>query len=82
VKLSPIWQTSFSARSKNEALASSMARSSAKDVAFFMYGRDADELFEVAEPILRAASSARGGFSIKRYGDATNPDAIEVKVYL
>jgi hypothetical protein len=48
----------------------------------YMYGRDADQLFEVAEPILKAASLARGGFVIKRYGDARDPGAVEAKVYL
>jgi hypothetical protein len=48
----------------------------------YMYGRDADQLFEVAEPILKAASLAHGSFAIKRYGDARDPDAVEAKVYL
>ena len=48
----------------------------------YMYGRDADQLFEVAAPILKAASLAHGGFVIKRYGEATDPGAIEVKSYL
>jgi hypothetical protein len=49
---------------------------------FFMYGPDADRLFDVVEPILKAAPLPPGGFVIKRYGDVKDPDAIEVRVDL
>jgi len=48
----------------------------------FMYGPDADRLFGVIAPILKASSLARGGFVIKRYGEAKDPDAVEVRVDL
>jgi len=47
-----------------------------------MYGPDADRLFGVVEPILKAAPLARGGFAIKRYGDAKDLNAVEARVDL
>jgi hypothetical protein len=49
---------------------------------FYMYGPDADRLFGVVEPILKAAPLARGGIAIKRYGDAKDPNAVEARVDL
>lgn len=46
----------------------------------YMYGPNADKLFAVVEPILRATPLARGGFAIKRYGEAKDVSAAEVKV--
>lgn len=34
----------------------------------FMYGRDADSLFRVVEPLLRSWHPLKGGYAIKRYG--------------
>ena len=48
----------------------------------YMYGPDADRLFSVVEPILKAAPVARGGFAIKRYGDVKDHNAVEVRVNL
>jgi hypothetical protein len=48
----------------------------------YMYGPDADRLFGVVEPILKAAPLARGGFVIKRYGNAKDLGAVEVRVDL
>jgi len=48
----------------------------------YMYGPDADRLFGVVEPILKAAPLARGGFAIKRYGDAKDLNAVEARVDL
>ena len=48
----------------------------------YMYGPDADRLFEAVEPVLRAAPLARGGFAIKRYGEAKDKDAVEARVSL
>lgn len=48
----------------------------------YMYGPDADRLFGVVEPILRANPLARGGFAIKRYGEAKDLNAVEAKVML
>ena len=46
----------------------------------FMYGPDADRLFALIEPILRAAPVASGGYAIKRYGAADDPGAREERV--
>lgn len=48
----------------------------------FMYGPDADALFDTIEPILKQSVHAEGGFAIKRYGEAGDPKAKEVKVKL
>ncbi|WP_108660841.1 hypothetical protein [Acuticoccus kandeliae] len=48
----------------------------------FMYGPDADRLFGVVEPILKACPLARGGFAVKRYGEADDRNAIAVKIPL
>lgn len=48
----------------------------------YMYGPDADRLFGVVEPILKASPLARGGFTIKRYGEAKDLNAVEAKVML
>ncbi len=46
----------------------------------YMYGPDADALFEVIQPILRDSSCACGGFVVKRYGEASDAEAREVRV--
>jgi hypothetical protein len=46
----------------------------------FMYGPDADRLFAAVEPDLRASSLTKGGYAVKRYGAAANPQAREVRV--
>jgi hypothetical protein len=48
----------------------------------YMYGPDADRLFAVIEPILKAAPLARGGFAIKQYGAPEDLSAPEVRVDL
>jgi hypothetical protein len=48
----------------------------------FMYGPDADVLFDTIKPILKGSTHAKGGFAIKRYGEASDPKAREVKVKL
>ncbi|WP_050886832.1 hypothetical protein [Bradyrhizobium sp. ORS 285] len=48
----------------------------------FMYGADADQLFGVIAPFLKAAPVTRGGFVVKRYGEPKNPDAAEIRVDL
>lgn len=45
----------------------------------FMYGRNADALFDAIEPVLRAGCRA-GSYAIKRYGNAGDPNAREVRV--
>ena len=47
---------------------------------FFMYGPDADELYMVIEVVLQELPVARGGYAIKRYGPADDPDSREVRV--
>jgi hypothetical protein len=47
---------------------------------FFMYGPDADILFMVIEVVLQEFPVARGGFAIKRYGPAEDPESKEVRV--
>jgi hypothetical protein len=46
----------------------------------FMYGPDADRLFAAIEPILKDTPLAAGGHAIKRYGEAADSDAAEVRV--
>jgi hypothetical protein len=46
----------------------------------FLYGPDADSLFAAIEPALKASSQASGGYAIKRYGEATDMNAQEVRV--
>ena len=49
---------------------------------FYMYGPDADQLFDTVEPVLKSEPLARGGFAIKRYGEASNVNAKEDRVSL
>jgi hypothetical protein len=46
----------------------------------FMYGPDADRLFALVEPILKAAPIASGGYAVKRYGAADDPSSKEERV--
>lgn len=46
----------------------------------YMYGPDADHLFAVIEPLLKACPLASGGYAIKQYGEASDPDAQEVRI--
>jgi hypothetical protein len=46
----------------------------------FMYGPDADRLYGVIEPLLKAAPAATGGYALKRYGEADDATAPEVRV--
>ena len=46
----------------------------------FMYGPDADHLFGVIEPFLKTTPAAAGGYAIKRYGEARDPNSPEVRV--
>lgn len=48
----------------------------------YMYGPDADVLFDTIKPILKKSPHSKGGFAIKRYGEASDPKAKEVKVKL
>ena len=46
----------------------------------FMYGSDADRLFKAIEPLLKITPAAAGGYAIKRFGEANDPNAPEVRV--
>jgi hypothetical protein len=46
----------------------------------FMCGSDADGLYGVIEPLLKAAPAATGGYAIKRYGEAHDTTSPEVRV--
>lgn len=48
----------------------------------YMYGRDADRMFNAISPILASTRLSRGGHAVKRYGPATDPLAMEVRVPL
>jgi len=48
----------------------------------YTYGPNADALFSTIEPILRSSRHAPGGYVIKRYGEASDPSAIEVRIDL
>jgi hypothetical protein len=48
----------------------------------YAYGPDADELFEVMQPILESSAPADGSYAVKRYGGADDPGAGEVRVEL
>jgi hypothetical protein len=49
---------------------------------FYMYGPDADRLFSAIELLLRSCPLSAGGYAIKRYGGAGDPDAREIRVAL
>ncbi|TGQ17163.1 MULTISPECIES: hypothetical protein [unclassified Mesorhizobium] len=46
----------------------------------YLYGPDAEKLFIAIEPVLKSSSAAVGGYVIKRFGAATDPNAKEVRV--
>ena len=48
----------------------------------YMYGPDADRLFMTIEPVLKRSEASRGGFAIKRYGEAADISAVEERVAL
>jgi hypothetical protein len=48
----------------------------------YIYGYDADRMFNAISPILQSTRLARGGHAIKRYGAASDPLAMEIKIPL
>lgn len=46
----------------------------------FMYGPNADRLFEAVQAVLKSSKLAAGGYAIKRYGEAGDPKSLEVRV--
>jgi len=53
----------------------------AGEVVLYAYGPDADQLFNAMEPQLRAFT-ARPAFCILRYGEASDPAALERRIDL
>ena len=51
------------------------------EVVLYAYGPDADALFEVMEPILRAVA-AREAYAVKQYGPPDDPNTRELRVEL
>ena len=47
------------------------------EAGLFMYGPDADRLFETIEPLLRAWGPLKGGHAIKRYGAPSRSERIQ-----
>ena len=43
----------------------------------YMYGPNADALFAVVDPLLKASPLAKGAEGVKRYGEASDPGARE-----
>lgn len=48
----------------------------------YMYGSDADRMFNAISPILKATRLTAGGHVVKRYGDARDPLAMETRLPL
>jgi hypothetical protein len=48
----------------------------------YMYGPDADRLFDSIATILRSSPLTAGGHAIKRYGAAADPTAKETRIEL
>ncbi len=48
----------------------------------YAYGPDADALWQVMEPIVASTSPNAGSYAIKRYGEAGDPSAREVRIDL
>ncbi|BCG93963.1 hypothetical protein [Mesorhizobium sp. 131-2-1] len=46
----------------------------------YLYGPDAEKLFSAIEPVLKSSPVATGGYAIKRFGDAADLSAKEVRV--
>lgn len=51
-------------------------------VEFFLYGEDADALFDATASIVRRAAIKRGSYAVKRYGSADDPSAREMRINL
>ncbi len=49
---------------------------------FYMYGEDADRMYNAVAPVLKSSRLSAGGYVVKRYGEAADPLAMEVKLPL
>src|SRR5258707_527707 len=47
------------------------------EAGLFMYGQDADRLFETIEPLLRSWNLLKGGHVIKRYGETSRSERVQ-----
>jgi hypothetical protein len=52
------------------------------EAVLYAYGPDADALWNVMRPIVESANPPEGSYVIKRYGEASDPAAKEVRVEL
>ncbi len=52
------------------------------EIILYAYGRNADALYSAMEPTLLASNPGPGSYAIKRYGEADDPNAREVRVEL
>jgi hypothetical protein len=52
----------------------------AGECVLYMYGPDADRLYDAIVPHLQMTAAARGGYAIKRYGAVGDPAAREIRV--
>jgi hypothetical protein len=46
----------------------------------FMYGEDANRIFRIIEPILKACPAAKDGYAIIQFGEARDPSTTETRV--
>jgi hypothetical protein len=51
-----------------------------RECVLLMYGPDADGLYQAVEPLPKADPVAVEGYAAKRYGEARDPNAREVRV--
>jgi hypothetical protein len=58
------------------------AAADGSEVIFSAYGPDANALWVVMKPIVEEFSPRAGSYVIKRYGDASDPSAKEVRIAL
>jgi hypothetical protein len=52
------------------------------EATFFLYGEDADALFEAVAPIVRRSDLASGSYAVKRYGSVDDLAAREDRIEL
>jgi hypothetical protein len=52
------------------------------EVVLYAYGPNADRLYAAMEPVIKGIPPARGSYVIKRYGDADDANAKEVRIDL
>lgn len=49
---------------------------------FYIYGDNADRMLDAILPVLKASPASRGGYVVKRYGDAGDRGAGQVNIQL